>query len=212
MSEKPVEDMPVSAKPTLTTSVFYRMLKDWSAEMLKDYDKHTMKPGGPVSTPLSGLEAWLPEEGADNSDVYFGRPASKAQDDMRRRGEENKRRGILKHGPYGSGESGYCDADCAKCKAERCGAYWGGQVPKPTYDFTALNEEYRRVELAMRYTAEQRRDGDQVYAPPRMSAADRAVASAEWSRQLREKVAAAKKRDEEKARETHYWDPEGGEW
>lgn len=85
-------------------------------------------------------------------------------------------------------------------------------VPKPMYDFTALNEEYHRVKLAMRYAAEQRRDGDQVYAPPRMSAADRAVASAEWSRQLREKVDAAKKRDAEKARETHYWDPEGGEW
>lgn len=179
--------------PTLTIKEFDRMLREWSAEMLKDYNKHAMKPGGPVPTPYPGLEAWLPVEDDPQrvnwERMTLGRPVSKAQDDMRRRGEENKRRGILKHGPYGSGEAGDCDADCAKCKAEQ-------RAPQPAID---------------RYTDEQRRDGNQVYAPPRISAADRAVASAEWSRQLREKVDAAKKRDAEKARETHYWDPEGGE-
>lgn len=83
----------------------------------------------------------------------------------------------------------------------------GGRDQRP------IVERYQRADAHAidRYTEEQRRDGAEVYEPPRMSDEERAAASVEWSRQLRAAVREREARDAETARVTHYWDPEGGE-
>ncbi len=106
----------------------------------------------------------------------------KVSEDMRlrERGQRKKARGILKHGPYGSGEAGPCDADCAKCASEMHG-------------------------LADRIFLDAQRESP---TPRMLAACEKAEASSRWSAQLRLKVEEQKKRDAEAARYTPYWSPE----
>lgn len=127
--------------------------------------------------------------------------------EMREKGQRNKARGILKHGPYGSGEAGPCDAGCAKCATEKGKQTSDHLIDATTYAWKAMQAAGKQLEKegALQSFVAIQRENTAVLKQPKH---EREMASAEWSAQLRAKVAEAKRRDAEAARYTPWWSPE----
>ena len=137
---------------------------------------------------------------------------------LRAKGAANKARGNLKHGPYGSGEAGPCDVDCAKCAHEKLSAMKRDSEPLPVVFDRDCPRDYEDEAFGVRWVGVKKKAtheivrivGDEHGRPTKVETRpiDREAASAAWSAQLRGKIAERKEREAEAARYTPYWSPE----